>query len=53
MLHSAELDMTHPMTNTPLRVSANPPVDFVEAAKERGIVMARGQSDTGGERLNY
>ena len=53
MLHSAELDMTHPMTNTPLRVSANPPVDFVEAAKERGIVMARGQSDTGGEQLNY
>jgi 23S rRNA pseudouridine1911/1915/1917 synthase len=53
MLHSAQLDMTHPMTNTPLRVSANPPADFVVAAKERGIVMARGQSDTGGERLNY
>ena len=53
MLHSAELDMTHPLTNTPLRVSANPPVDFVEAAKERGIVMTRGQSDTGGEQLNY
>jgi 23S rRNA pseudouridine1911/1915/1917 synthase len=53
MLHSAELDMTHPMTNTPLRVSANPPADFVAAAEERGIVMARGQSDIAREQLNY
>lgn len=53
MLHSAELAMTHPTTNTPLRVSSNPPPDFVAAAEALGIVMARGQSDIGGERLNY
>ena len=53
MLHSAELDMTHPITITPLRVSAKPPLDFVTAADERGIVMVRGQSDIGGEQLNY
>ena len=53
MLHSAELDMTHPVTNTPLRVSAPPAGDFVAEAERRGIVMARGQSDPGREQLNY
>lgn len=53
MLHSAELDMTHPMTNTPLRVSAPPARDFVAEAERRGIVMVRGQSDPGREQLNY
>ncbi len=46
MLHAAELDMTHPATNTPLRVSARPPDDFFEEAKRRGIVIPRGQNDT-------
>ncbi len=53
MLHAAELDMTHPMTNTPLRVSASPPDDFVEEAERRGIVIARGQNDTARVQLNY
>ena len=53
MLHSAELDMTHPATNTPLRVSAPPAPDFVSEAERRGIVMVRGQSDPAREQLNY
>jgi len=53
MLHSAELDMMHPVTNTPLRVYAAPPQDFLDEAARRGIVMARGQSDTVRLQLNY
>jgi 23S rRNA pseudouridine1911/1915/1917 synthase len=53
MLHSAELDMMHPVTNTPLRVSAAPPQDFLEEAARRGIVMARGQTDIVRLQLNY
>ena len=53
MLHSAELDMTHPVTNTPLRVAAPPPADFVHEAARRGIVMDRGQTDRAGVQLNY
>jgi 23S rRNA pseudouridine1911/1915/1917 synthase len=53
MLHSAELDMTHPVTNTPLRVSAPPPPDFVDEGERRGIVIVRGQNDTGRVQLNY
>jgi 23S rRNA pseudouridine1911/1915/1917 synthase len=53
MLHSAELDMTHPVTNTPLRVSAPPAADFADEAGRRGIVTVRGQSDPGREQLNY
>jgi 23S rRNA pseudouridine1911/1915/1917 synthase len=53
MLHAAELDMTHPATNTPLRVAAPPPADFLEAAHSRGIVIARGQSDPARVQLNY
>lgn len=53
MLHSAEIDMTHPATNTPLRVSATPPADFLDEAGRRGIVIPRGQSDTVRLQLNY
>ncbi len=53
MLHAAELEMTHPLTNTPLRVSAALPDDFLAAAHERGIVITRGQNDTAGVQLNY
>ena len=53
MLHAAELDMTHPVTNTPLRVSARPPRDFVEETQRRGIVIAGGRDDTSGVQLNY
>ena len=38
MLHSAELVMTHPLTRQRLRVTARPPRDFVDCARERGIV---------------
>src|SRR4029077_14843717 len=40
MLHAAELAMTHPITNTPLRVAAPLPDDFRDTAAERGIVIA-------------
>jgi 23S rRNA pseudouridine1911/1915/1917 synthase len=53
MLHSSELVMTHPVTNTPLRVLAPLPADFHEAAQGRGIVIPRGQTDTGRLQLNY
>ncbi|HEV8659053.1 MAG TPA: RluA family pseudouridine synthase [Thermoanaerobaculia bacterium] len=53
MLHSAELDMTHPMTNTSLRISAPLPADFLAESTRRGIVIPRGQTDTGRVQLNY
>jgi 23S rRNA pseudouridine1911/1915/1917 synthase len=37
MLHAAELEMTHPLTNEPLRVAAPVPDDFREEALRRGI----------------
>ena len=37
MLHAAELEMTHPLTNEPLRVIAPVPEDFREEARRRGI----------------
>jgi 23S rRNA pseudouridine1911/1915/1917 synthase len=37
MLHAARLEMTHPLTNEPLRVSAPVPQDFKEEAARRGI----------------
>jgi 23S rRNA-/tRNA-specific pseudouridylate synthase len=40
MLHAAELEMTHPVTNQPLRVSAPLPSDLIEEAARRGIVTA-------------
>ena len=40
MLHAAEIEMTHPLTNEPLRVSAPIPDDFCEEAVRRGIVLA-------------
>jgi RluA family pseudouridine synthase len=53
MLHSAELAMTHPLKNEPLRVAAPLPDDFVEEARKRGIgVRTGGQSDPFGVRLN-
>jgi 23S rRNA pseudouridine1911/1915/1917 synthase len=39
MLHAAEIEMTHPLTNEPLRVVAPLPDDFLEEANRRGIVM--------------
>lgn len=42
MLHAAEIDMTHPVTNEPLRVAAPLPDDFLEEAHRRGLVMPRG-----------
>jgi 23S rRNA pseudouridine1911/1915/1917 synthase len=37
MLHAAELEMTHPLTNERLRVAAPVPDDFREEALRRGI----------------
>ncbi len=53
MLHSAQLDMIHPMTNTPLRVSASPPADFLDEAQRREIVIPGGQTDTARLQLSY
>lgn len=39
MLHAAAIEMTHPVTNEPLRVAAPLPDDFLEEATRRGIVM--------------
>lgn len=41
MLHSAELTMTHPLTNQPLRVAAPLPEDFLDEAARRGIDVRR------------
>jgi 23S rRNA pseudouridine1911/1915/1917 synthase len=39
MLHAAEIVMTHPLTDEPLRVSAPAPRDFLEESERRGIVL--------------
>jgi 23S rRNA pseudouridine1911/1915/1917 synthase len=41
MLHSAELTLTHPLTNQPLRVTAPLPDDFLEEAARRRIDVRR------------
>jgi len=40
MLHAAEIAMTHPLTNEPLRVAAPLPDDFIEEAERRGLRLA-------------
>ena len=40
MLHAAEITMTHPLTNAPLRVAAALPADFREEAHRRGLLIA-------------
>ena len=49
MLHAAELAMLHPLTNEPLRVTAQAPEDFVKTAQERGIVSGHEDMMTAGE----
>ncbi len=51
MLHAAELVMTHPMSNQPLRVIAPPPEDFMDEAGRRGLQT--GRSDLVSPHLNY
>jgi hypothetical protein len=57
MLHAAELIMTHPVSNQPLRVAAPLPEDFLETAAARGVdveaALHRGQNDREGVQLNY
>jgi 23S rRNA pseudouridine1911/1915/1917 synthase len=53
MLHAAEIAMTHPVTNTALRVTAPLPPDFESEAERRGIVTVRGRSDHSGLQLNH
>lgn len=40
MLHAAEIAMTHPLTNEPLRVAAPLPDDFLEEANRRGLKLS-------------
>lgn len=40
MLHAAEIAMTHPLTNEPLRVTAPLPDDFLDEAERRGLGRA-------------
>lgn len=49
MLHAAELEMTHPLTNEPLRVAAPVPEDFREEAARRGIRHWQRTGPTGSE----
>jgi len=51
MLHAAELEMTHPVTNQPLRVVAPLPEDFLEEASRRGLET--GRSDLESPHLNH
>jgi 23S rRNA pseudouridine1911/1915/1917 synthase len=44
MLHAAELEMTHPLSNTPLRVTAPLPADLIAEAARRGVTI--GNEDT-------
>jgi 23S rRNA pseudouridine1911/1915/1917 synthase len=37
MLHAAEIALTHPLTNAPLRVTAPLPDDFVDEARRRSL----------------
>jgi 23S rRNA pseudouridine1911/1915/1917 synthase len=49
MLHAAELEMMHPLTNEPLRVAAPVPEDFQEEAQRRGIRHWQRTGPTHGE----
>jgi 23S rRNA pseudouridine1911/1915/1917 synthase len=51
MLHAAELVMTHPVTNQPLRVVAPLPQDFIDEARARGLETGRGDLES--PHLNY
>jgi 23S rRNA pseudouridine1911/1915/1917 synthase len=54
MLHAAVLEMTHPMTNEPLRVTAPVPEDFREEAARRGLTSLReDKPDLRIEQLNH
>jgi 23S rRNA pseudouridine1911/1915/1917 synthase len=57
MLHAAELVMTHPVSNQPLRVTAPLPEDFRAEAAGRGIdagtALERGRIDLLGVQLNH
>ena len=49
MLHAAELEMRHPLTNEQLRIAAPVPDDFVDEARRRGIRHWDRTSPTGKE----
>jgi len=44
MLHAVELEMMHPATNKPLRVTAPLPDDFRDEMAKRGIVLPQGHN---------
>jgi 23S rRNA pseudouridine1911/1915/1917 synthase len=49
MLHAAELEMTHPLTNQQFRVAAPIPEDFREEARRRGIASLAGDGLDAGQ----
>ena len=53
MLHAAELEMMHPLTNKPLRVAAPLPADFLAELRRREIVLSQGQSVIGSVHVSH
>jgi 23S rRNA pseudouridine1911/1915/1917 synthase len=53
MLHAAELEMTHPVTNQSLRVIAPVPNDFEAELKSREIVLPEGHNVLSLAHVNY
>jgi 23S rRNA pseudouridine1911/1915/1917 synthase len=51
MLHAAELEMLHPLTGQPLRVSAPVPDDFKAEAARRGIELETTSAEDTGDRF--
>lgn len=53
MLHAAELEMMHPLTNKPLRVAAPVPADFAEELAARKIVSIAGHNVLAGTHVTH
>jgi len=53
MLHAAELEMMHPLTNKPLRVAAPLPADFRDELAKRKIVSPEGHNVLAGTHVSH
>lgn len=53
MLHAAELEMMHPLTNKPLRVAAPLPIDFLDELRRREIVLPQGHNVLGKAHVSH
>jgi RluA family pseudouridine synthase len=51
MLHASGLEMVHPLTGQPFRVSAPLPDDFIEEAQRRGIGLETTSAEDTGDRF--